>query len=98
MVTTEQAKNMRNKIDIEGTIERIEEPRTVNLKTGGTTDVCNAYLVDEAGEIKVTLWGDDITKVKNGSKVAFKNGYTNTFKGEVSLAKGKFGELIVKEY
>jgi replication factor A1 len=55
-------------------------------------------LVDEAGEIKVTLWGDDITKVKNGSKVAFKNGYTNTFKGEVSLAKGKYGELIVKEY
>lgn len=98
MVTTEQAKNMRNRIDIEGTIERIEEPRTVNLKTGGTTEVCNAYLVDEAGEIKVTLWGDDITKVKNGSKVAFKNGYTNTFKGEVSLAKGKYGELIVKEY
>lgn len=88
---------MRNKIDIEGTIERIEEPRTVNLKAGGTTEVCNAYLVDEAGEIKVTLWGEDITKVKNGSKVAFKNGYTNTFKGEVSLAKGKFGELIVKE-
>jgi replication factor A1 len=98
VVTTEQAKNMRNRIDIEGTIERIEEPRTVNLKTGGTTEVCNAYLVDEAGEIKVTLWGDDITKVKNGSKVAFKNGYTNTFKGEVSLAKGKYGELIVKEY
>ncbi|MEM4391971.1 MAG: DNA-binding protein [Candidatus Nitrosotenuis sp.] len=98
MVTTEQAKNMRNRIVIEGTIERIEEPRTVNLKTGGTTEVCNAYLVDEAGEIKVTLWGDDITKVKNGSKVVFKNGYTNTFKGEVSLAKGKYGELIVKEY
>ncbi|CAE6504912.1 Single-stranded DNA-binding replication protein A, large (70 kD) subunit [Candidatus Nitrosotenuis uzonensis] len=97
VVTTEQAKNMRNRIDIEGTIERMEEPRTVNLKTGGTTEVCNAYLVDEVGEIKITLWGEDIAKVKNGSKVAFKNAYTSTFKNEVSLAKGKYGELIVKD-
>ncbi|WP_255486707.1 DNA-binding protein [Candidatus Nitrosotenuis sp. DW1] len=98
MVTTAEAKNMRNKIDIEGTVERMEAPRTVNLKMGGTTDVCNAFLVDAAGEIKLTLWGDEITKVKNGSKILIKNGYTNTFKNEVSLGKGKYGELIVKEY
>jgi replication factor A1 len=98
VVTTAEAKNMRNKIDIEGTVERMEAPRTVNLKMGGTTDVCNAFLVDAAGEIKLTLWGDEITKVKNGSKILIKNGYTNTFKNEVSLGKGKYGELIVKEY
>ncbi|MBM2851914.1 MAG: DNA-binding protein [Candidatus Nitrosotenuis sp.] len=98
MVTTAEAKNMRNKIDIEGTVERMEEPRTVNLKMGGTTQVCNAFLVDEAGEIKLTLWGDEITKVKNGSKILIKNGYTNTFKNEVSIGKGKYGELIIKEY
>lgn len=98
MVTTSEAKNMRNKIDIEGTVERMEEPRTVNLKMGGTTQVCNAFLVDSAGEIKLTLWGDEITKVKNGSKILIKNGYTNTFKNEVSLGKGKYGELIIKEY
>ena len=98
MVTTAEAKNMRNKIDIEGTVERMEEPRTVNLKMGGTTDVCNAFLVDAAGEIKLTLWGDEITKVKNGSKILIKNGYTNTFKNEVSIGKGKYGELIIKEY
>lgn|SRR5574338_138743 len=98
VVTTDQAKNMRNKIDIEGTVERMEEPRSVNLKVGGTTEVCNAFLVDEAGEIKIALWGEDIKKVKNGSKILIKNGYTNTFKGEVSLGKGKYGEIIVKEY
>ena len=98
MVSTEQAKNMRNKIDIEGTIERMGEPRTVNLKVGGTTEVCNAFLVDEAGEIKIALWGEDIKKVRNGSKIMIKNGYTNTFKNEVSLGRGKYGEIIVKEY
>jgi replication factor A1 len=94
-VTAEQAKNMRNGIDIEGTIERKGETRTVNKKSGGTIDVCDAYLVDESGEIKLTLWGEDIAKINNGSQVKITNGYTNTFKGEVSLTKGKYGQLEV---
>jgi len=96
MVTTEQAKNMRGGVDIEGTVERKGEPRTVNMRSGGEIDVCDAFLVDEAGgEIKLTLWGDDIPKVNNGSKIKITNGYTNSFKGEVSLTKGKFGKMDV---
>ena len=95
MTTTEEAKNMRNGINIEGTIERKGETRTVNKKAGGTIDVCDACLVDDAGEIKLTLWGDDIPKISDGSKVKITNGYTNTFKGEVSLTKGKYGQLEV---
>ena len=95
MTTTEEAKNMRNGINIEGTIERKGETRTVNKKAGGTIDVCDAYLVDDAGEIKLTLWGDDIPKINDGSRVKITNGYTNTFKGEVSLTKGKYGQLEV---
>jgi len=99
MVTTEEAKNMRSGVNIEGKVERKGEPRTVNRKTGGTIDVCDAYLVDESGgDIKLTLWGDDIPKVKDGSKVKIENGYTNTFKGEVSLTKGKYGKLEVVEF
>ncbi len=95
MVTTDEAKNMRSDINIEGTEERKGETRTVNKKDGGTIDVCDAYIVDEAGEIKFTLWGDDISTIENGSKVKITNGYTNTFKGEVSVTKGKFGQLEV---
>ena len=95
VITTEQAKNMRNNIDIEGIVERKGETRTVSKKAGGTIDVCDAFLVDDAGEIKLTLWGDDIPKIENGSKVKITNGYTNTFKGEVSLTKGKYGQLEV---
>ena len=94
-VTTEQAKNMRSGIDLEGTVERKGETRTVTKKAGGEIDVCDAYLVDDAGEIKLTLWGDDIPKVSDGSKVKITNGYTNTFKGEVSIGKGKFGQIEV---
>ncbi len=94
-VTTEQAKNMRSGIDLEGTVERKGEPRTVTKKAGGEIDVCDAYFVDDAGEIKLTLWGDDIPKISDGSKVKITNGYTNTFKGEVSLTKGKYGKMEV---
>ncbi|MBM3895186.1 MAG: DNA-binding protein [Thaumarchaeota archaeon] len=96
MVTAEQAKNMRSGINIEGTVERKGEPRTVNMKSGGTIQVCDAFLVDETGgEIKLTLWGDEVSQVKDGAKVKIENGYTTQFKGEVSLTKGKYGKLEI---
>jgi replication factor A1 len=96
MVTAEQAKNMRSGINIEGTVERKGEPRTVNMKSGGTIQVCDAFLVDETGgEIKLTLWGDEVSQVKDGAKVKIENGYTTSFKGEVSLTKGKYGKLEI---
>ncbi len=94
-VNTEQAKKMRSGIDIEGTIQKKGETRTVNKKAGGQIDVCDAYITDEAGEMKFTLWGEDVAKVKNGDKVKITNGYTNTFKGEVGLAKGKYGDMKI---
>jgi replication factor A1 len=96
MVTAEQAKNMRSGINIEGTVERKGEPRTVDMKSGGTIQVCDAFLIDETGgEIKLTLWGDEVEQVKDGAKVKIENGYTTSFKGEVSLTKGKFGKLEI---
>ncbi|NIP62035.1 MAG: DNA-binding protein [Nitrosopumilaceae archaeon] len=95
MHTTEQAKNMRGGVNIQGKVERKGEPRTVNMRSGGTIDVCDAFIVDEEGEIKLTLWGDDIQKVNDGDIIKITNGYTNSFKGEVSVTKGKFGQMEV---
>lgn len=96
MVTADQAKNMRSGINIEGTVERKGQPRTVNMKSGGTIQVCDAFLIDETGgEIKLTLWGDEVDKIQEGTKIKIENGYTTSFKGEVSLTKGKFGKLDI---
>ena len=95
LVNTEQARNMKSKINIEGTLERKEEKRTINLKTGGTIDTASIFLVDSVGEIKVTLWGDEVDKINNGNKIRIENGYTNTFKGDISLTKGKWGKLEI---
>ena len=48
MHTIDQAKNMRNGINLEGEVVRKGETRTVSKKTGGTIDVCDAYLKDSA--------------------------------------------------
>ncbi len=94
MVTAEEAKKMRSGVNIEGKIQRKGETRTVNKKAGGTVDVCDAYLVDDAGgEIKLTLWAEDIQAVNEGDRIKITDGYTNEFRGEVSLTKGKFGKM-----
>jgi replication factor A1 len=87
---------MRSGVNVVGEITKVSETRTVNLKNGGTVNVADATLTDEVGEIALTLWGDDIGLCPQGSKVAITNGFTNEFKGQVSLTKGKFGTLDVE--
>ena len=83
---------------VEGTVESISEPRTVNLKAGGQAQVADAILKDETGQIKLTLWDAQIKMVKAGSKVSIENGYISNFKGENSLNVGKYGKLNVAEF
>ncbi len=93
-----QAKKMRSGINVSATVKSKGDPRTVNLRSGGTVDVCDAVISDgdtQEDETKLTLWGDDIQAVNVGDTVVVTNGYTNEFKGEVSLTKGKFGKMDV---
>lgn len=90
-----QVKKMRSGINLKAEVKSKGDPRTVNLKTGGTVDVCDAVISDGSDDIKLTLWGDDIKAVNIGDIVVITNGYTNEFKGEVSLTKGKFGKMEI---
>jgi replication factor A1 len=92
MKISELKAGMRN-LSVTGKIDSIGEPRSVNLKSGGTTTVADAIISDESGSIKLALWGDDINKVQPGDKVSIENGYINTFRGENSISVGKFGKM-----
>ena len=95
MTTCEEAKQMRSGINVQGKIERKGEIREVKTKFGDTK-VCDAYLEDDSGRIKLTLWAEDTEKVKNGDMVSLEGGYTTTFRNEVQLNKGrKDGKLEV---
>ena len=95
MTTCEEAKQMRSGINVQGKIERKGEIRTVTTKFG-ETKVCDAYLADDSGSIKLTLWAEDTEKVKDGDMVSIEGGYTTTFRDEIQLNKGrKDGKLEV---
>lgn len=99
MPSIDQLNRPQNKLEpVEGTIDSISEPRTVNLKTGGQAQVADAQLKDGTGQIKLSLWDSQIKMVKVGSKVRIENGYISTFRGENALNVGKYGKLIVIEF
>ena len=82
------------KIDIEAEVTDIGEVREFE-KFGRTGRVCNATIKDDSGEIQLTLWNDDIDKVKVGSKIKITNGYCSEFQGEKQLTAGRFGKMEV---
>jgi len=92
MNISELKTGMRN-VSVTGKVDSVGEPRTVNLKSGGTNTVADAIISDESGTIKLSLWGEDINKIQAGDRVSIENGYINTFKGENSISVGKFGKL-----
>jgi len=93
-----EIKDLRDKmtkLDVEGEIVEVSDPRTVNVQ-GADTEIAEARLQDKTGTVKVTLWGDQqIGQVKVGSRIRISNGYTKTFKGEMGLNIGRYGKLEV---
>jgi replication factor A1 len=81
-------------VNIEVTVKSIEEPKVFN-KYGKDLKVANAMITDGESEMKLTLWNDDIDKVKVGSIIKIENGYVNEFQGEKQLTTGKFGKLEI---
>ena len=73
-----------------------EEPRTFE-KFGKTGSVCNAKVKDATGEVKMTLWNEDIEKVKVGDKIHIENGWCSEFRDELQISSGKFGKIEVVE-
>ncbi|HLC72577.1 MAG TPA: SOSS complex subunit B family protein [Candidatus Nanoarchaeia archaeon] len=89
-----ELKARQGKIELEAEITQKEEVRTFD-KFGKQGRVCNATIKDASGEMKLTLWNDEIDTVKVGDKIKISNGYVNEFQGEKQLTAGRFGKLEV---
>jgi replication factor A1 len=85
------------RVDIEASVVSVSEPRTVNKRDGGTARVADVVVQDDSGQIKLSLWEEQIDMVKAGSKIKIENGYTTSFRGENQLSVGKYGKLTVME-
>jgi len=84
----------QGKADIDAVVKSKSEPRTFN-KYGKDLKVASAVITDASGEIVLSLWNDDVEKIKVGDKVKITNGYVSEFNGTKQLSAGKFGKLEV---
>ncbi len=67
-------------------------------KFGRSGRVATAVAKDDTGDIKLTLWNDQIDQVKAGDKVHITNGFVSEWQGEKQLTTGKMGKLeVVRE-
>jgi replication factor A1 len=66
-------------------------------RDGEPHKVSDALVGDETGCIYLTLWDDNIEKVKEGDTVNVKNGYINLFRGNMRLNIGRYGTLEIAE-
>ena len=92
-----QIKDLKPKqgnVDVTVDVMDVETPREFQ-KFGKPGRVANAIAKDETGDIKLTLWNDDIDKVKAGDKVHIINGYVNEWQGEMQLTTGRLGKMEI---
>ena len=81
-------------VDIEGDVIELGDVREFS-KYGRQGRVANAIIKDNTGTVKLSLWNEQIDKVKPGDKIKIEKGYVGEFQGELQLTTGKFGTLEV---
>jgi replication factor A1 len=80
---------------ISGEIVSVEDPREfTNFRGAGK--VASAVLKDKSGQVKLTLWNEQIDQIQAGSKVTIENGWVKEYRGELQVSTGKFGKITVE--
>jgi len=64
-------------------------------KFGKQGRVATAIVKDETGDCKLSLWNEDIDKVKPGDRIHLTNGYAGEWQGEIQLTSGRNGKIEV---
>ncbi len=82
-------------VSVEGKIIDISEVREVNTRYGNKS-VADATIEDDSGQIKLTLWEDQIQSIRVGDKVTVTGGYVTEFRDVVQLNIPRSGKLEVE--
>jgi len=78
----------------EATVTAIDEARSF-VRFGRPIRVATATIKDDTGTMKMSLWNEDIEKVKVGDKIKVTNGFCKEFQGEKQITTGRLGKLEV---
>lgn len=64
-------------------------------KFGKPGRVATAVAKDDTGDVKLTLWNDELDQVKGGDHIRITNGYISEWQGELQVSTGRFGKIEV---
>ena len=95
MKISEIQRGMSN-ISAEGKILDISEVREVNTRYG-KRNVADAMVEDDSGQIKISLWEDQITSVRVGDKISISGAYVTEFRDVLQLNIPRSGKLELQK-
>jgi len=89
--------NGMKRVSIEAKVTEKSDPREVTSRfQNQTLKVADAIIADETGQIKLTLWNEQIDQVNVDGVIKVENGYVTSFRGEIQLNVGKYGKLTIE--
>jgi replication factor A1 len=83
-------------VSLEAEVIDKSEARIVQTRYGKRS-VADAMLKDESGEIKISLWQDQIKRVNVGDKVSISGAFVTTFRDTLQLNIPRNGKIEVKK-
>lgn len=89
-----ELKKGMSEVEVKGKVKSISEPRAVRTKYGPNT-VADVTIEDETGTIQLTLWGEQISSVKEGDTVEIRGAYVGEWNNVLQLNVPKSGEMKV---
>jgi replication factor A1 len=89
-------RNGMKRVEVEAKVLEKTTPREVMSRYKDETyRVADAIVSDDTGQIKLTLWNEQIDQVNENDTVKIENGYVTSFRGEIQLNVGRYGKLTV---
>ena len=93
-VKIKEIKKDMSSISLTAKVISIGEERLVQTKYGEAR-VADAIVEDDTGRITLTLWREQIDKVKEGNIIRIENGFVREFRGKLSINVAKNGRITV---
>lgn len=85
------------RVNVIAKVEEKGETRHVTSRYKNETyEIADAIVSDETGNIKLTLWNEQIEKVNVNDTINVQNGYVTSFRGEIQLNIGRYGTLTIE--
>ena len=95
MSRIEEIQDGHQRVIVEGLVEKIQGPRTVqSRKTGENLQVADVTLTDDTDSIRLVLWNKQIPKVKANTRIRVEEGFVKTYRDELQMSVGQWGTII----